>query len=173
LRIIARPLGAPLWLLFCYDNTGNLYKCSLGTYPKVGVDQARNRAHKLRLKVKAITPAQKPKAKHRGITVEQLILLYEGSCPTSTHWGRQKASLLYALEPFLYHKWDNINLKQLQSYIDAYPSRGRAISLLRTIVKWGENNGIIKMRTQRIMRPPPPQSRARIAARTDSSSEGG
>lgn len=162
LRLVVTPSTDPCWLLFCYDKDDRLEKSLLGRYPRMGVEEAREKAWKLRLQVKGIA---KPRRSTHNITLEKLVILYENSHATSVSWGRQKDRIVYALEPFAFRPWATINPKELQEYIDSYPSPGsmeKVVQAVKAIVVWGQKSGIIEM-SMNTLTPPKAQrpSRAR------------
>jgi Arm DNA-binding domain len=145
LRLVVTPSGAPRWLLFCYNEQGTLEKRSIGHYPRIGIEEAREQAWKLRLKVKGFAG----KATHPSeITLEKLVLLYETHCAKSVHWGDLKNDIIYALKPFVFCSLKAINTKKLKKYIDGYSSPGNMKKVLiktRAIIAWGEESGAIKL----------------------------
>jgi hypothetical protein len=147
LRLVVTSSADSRWLLFCYDKVGKLKKSSLGRYPKIGVEEARERAWKFRLQAKGIA---RPRRSTSNITLEKLIILYENSHETSVHWGKLRDRIIYALRPFVFRPWMKIGLNELQKYIDSYPSPGgmeKVLMAVKTIVAWAQEGGIIKIPT--------------------------
>src|ERR1700729_3070092 len=60
LRLIVTSSASPCWLLFCYNEQGKLEKRSIGYYPAITVEEARERAWKLRLQVKGFVRKASP-----------------------------------------------------------------------------------------------------------------
>jgi hypothetical protein len=148
LRLVVAPLTDPRWLFFCYNKDGRLEKGSIGRYPRIGVEEAREKAWRLRLQVKGIA---RPRHSIRYITLEKLLILYENSHETPVDWGRQKDKIVYALKPFVFRPWAKIDPKELQEYIDNYPSPGnmrKVRQAVRAIVAWGQENGVARMSTK-------------------------
>jgi hypothetical protein len=166
LRLVVTPLADPRWLFFCYNKDGRLEKSSLGRYPRVGVEEAREKAWRLRLQVKGISGRRSGAP---DITLERLLMLYEHSRTTSIYWGRQKDKVVYVFKPFLFHSFAAIDLRKLQKYIDNYPSPGAMRSALRqvkTIVTWGKGSGIINI-SMNTLTPPKARSRSDAGRRRD------
>jgi hypothetical protein len=151
--VVTRPPMDPRWLLYCYNEDGRLEKTSLGHYPRMGAEEAREKAWKLRLRVKGIA---RPRRSGPDVTLEKLIILYENSHETSVHWGRQKDRIVHAFRPFVFRPWAKIDTKELQEYIDSYPSPGnmeKALQAVRAIVAWGKGSGIIDISMNTLTRP--------------------
>ena len=153
LRLIVRPSADPIWLLFCYGSDGTLERRPLGTYPKIGIEEARRRAWKCRLQVKGF---DRPRKRPSRITLEELFILYEGTCQVTKDWGRQKSTTHFALKPFVFRPWSSLLRQQLQKYIDSYESPGSmhtAVYALNKVVAWAEGSGIIDKSSQPLTRP--------------------
>jgi hypothetical protein len=161
LRLVVTPTKDPRWLLFCYNKDGRLEKSSLGRYPIMGVEEARDRASKLRLQVKGIArPRQST-----SVTLERLVIFYENGHETSAYWGRIKDRIFYTFRPFVFRAWEKMSLKELQEYIDSYPSPGnmrKVLETVRAIVAWGQENGIVRMSANTLT---PPKARRSIRRR--------
>ena len=163
LRLIVRPSADPIWLLFCYGSDGTLERRPLGTYPKIGIEEARRRAWKCRLQVKGF---DRPRKRPSRITLEELFILYEDTCRVPKDWGRQKSTTYFALKPFVFRPWSGLLRQQLQKYIDGYESPGSmhtAVYALNKVVAWAEGNGIIDKSPQPLTRP---KARSRSAGTT-------
>jgi hypothetical protein len=130
LRLVVTPSADPRWLLFCYDKNGRLEKNSLGRYPRIGVEEARKKAWELRLQVKGIVRQRRSTP---DLTLERLMQLYEDSCTTSVRWGRLKDNVIHTLRPFAFNSWAEVDLDELQEYIDSYPSQGNMLGVLRAV----------------------------------------
>ncbi len=163
LRLIVTPSADPRWLLFCYNKDGRLEKSSLGRYPLIGVEEAREKAWRLKLQVKGIAG---PRPSTPDITLERLVMLYENSRATSIYWGQLKYNIAYALRPFLFRPLTAIDLGELQEYIDSYPSPGNIRKVLRevkAIVGWGNKSGVINISMNTLV---PPRARRSIRRRS-------
>jgi hypothetical protein len=157
LRLIVRPSADPNWLLFCYRADGKLEKRTLGSYPKISIEEARKRAWKCRLQVKGL---DRPRKQSSSITLEKLFILYEDTCRVSDWWGRKKGTVFFVLKPFVFQPWTRLSWHRLQEYIDGYESPGTmhsAVYALNKVLAWAEERGIIAESAQRLI---PPKARA-------------
>ena len=145
LRLIVTPSASPRWLLFCYNEHGTLEKRSIGYYPTIRIEEARERAWKLRLQVKGfIRKTNSPS----DITLEKLLLLNENHCAKSASWGQTKNEIIYTLKPFAFCSLHTINIKKLRKYIENYPfpaSMKKVLVTVGVIIAWADESGVIKL----------------------------
>ena len=145
LRLVARPVEPPLWMLYCYDSDRHLEKRLLGMYPAIEISKARKKAWNLRVKTKKLARPGKSPA---GVTLDQLFLLYEDCHPTSIYWGRNKAKYFKLISSFTSSSWNHTSCKKLQRYIDGHhaplQNLQAATRAINKVVAWAEKNGIIE-----------------------------
>jgi hypothetical protein len=164
LRLIVRPSADPIWLLFCYGSDGKLEKRSLGTYQKIGIEKARRRAWECRLQVKGF---DRPRKRASSITLAELFILYEDTCPVSNEWGRLKSRTFFTFKPLIFQPLHRLSRQRLQSYIDSYEAPGSMRNTLYTlnkVVAWAEDCGLIHKSFQPLT---PPGARSRFGAIRD------
>jgi hypothetical protein len=144
LRLIVTSSASPCWLLFCYNEQGKLEKRSIGYYPAITVEEARERAWKLRLQVKGFVRKASPSSE---LTLERLLLLRESHCAKSTSWGNIKNDIVRILKPFAFCSLQEVNTKKLKIYIENYPypaSMKKALITTGVIIAWAEESSVIE-----------------------------
>jgi hypothetical protein len=115
----------------------------LGTYIRIGIEEARRKAWKCRLEVKGFS---RPRKQPSGRTLEELFILYEDTCQVPNWWGRLRDKTFFALKPLVSRPWTSLSQQRVQKYIDRYVSPGSArmvVYALNKVLAWAEDSCLI------------------------------
>ena len=111
----------------------------LGDYPEMGIEIAREKTWHIRIKAAGVGK------KGRGeISLIELIDKYDKLAPKPSTWPKMKITLLHVFRPYCALSVTELRSNDFQNYIVSYPAQliiRRGLSMLRTILPWGEDNG--------------------------------
>ena len=140
LRLFIIPDHQPMWT-FMLRNPGEKYqKVKLGTYPQISVEKAREIAWRFRKKIAKI----ETKGRSEKIRLIELLEKYDQFGPKRSYWSAEKTKLIYVFRPFCPRKVTDLTSGEFEEFVASYPAQGsmrRGLSLLRTVLRWGKENG--------------------------------
>jgi integrase len=150
LRLRFTPAGAKTWALACRDRMGRMRRFSLGSYPNVGLAEARDEARSLRVKVRdegADPTAERKRdraigrdAKAGKGTLAAVIDLYQaGRGKDLKSWAAGRKTIDRVFADLLPKPVATLSAVDLQMAADAYlakPSAALAVRTLRPVLKW-------------------------------------
>jgi integrase len=155
LRLRATPAGARTWGMACRDGAGRMRRFTLGTYPALGIAEARDAASTLRQRVQhegADPTADKRRrraeteAARAGIgTLGAVLEAYgakEGKRLKS--WGASRKRVAVVFESLLGRPASGLTVGDMQLAVDRYPSAMSAAFAVRTIrpaLRWAAAPG--------------------------------
>ena len=162
LRLRVTPAGSTSWVLGCRDREARLRRFPLGSWPAVGLSEARDAARALREKVRA--EGADPIAERRreraigqdakaGIgTLASLLDLYERQeCGGLKSWMESRKRIAVVFKPLMSRPVATMTLADLQLTADSYTSErtGKAspksaafaVRTLRPALKWAAHTG--------------------------------
>jgi integrase len=169
------------WVLACRDRAGAMRRFPLGTYPTMGVADAREAARQLHHKVKhagadPIKEARQERsqasdARHGIGTLAAILDIYgERKGNQLKSWADSRKRVEVVFKPLLDKAVASMTIGDLQLVADAYPfpqSASFAVRSLRPALKWASQPGrayLAKALTE-ITQPMPPIARQRTLSR--------
>lgn len=155
LRLRLTPAGGKSWVLACRDGFNRMRRFPLGTYPALGISEARETARALHMKVKhegADPVADRRRnraagdAAREGVgTLQALINVYERQRGGDLRsWPEAKRRIEHVFKPFLSRPLAALRCGDLQLQADGYPARqsaSAAVRYLRPILRWATAPG--------------------------------
>jgi integrase len=167
LRLRVSQAGTATWVLGCRDAQGKPRRFPLGSYPTLGLAQARLNARELRERVRKghdpIKEAQQARERAAApkpeiATLTTLLDSYEkdvGDRRRSWAEARRRIESVFASHLDI----DTLTITEpaLQLTVDAHPSRssaGAAVRYIRPVLKWGAKRGLVARGTGRELSQP-------------------
>ena len=157
LRMRFAASGGRTWVLACRDRLGRMRRFPLGSYPAMGIADAREAARTLHGQVKhqgadPVADRRRERAMgaaaRQGIgTLKALLDLYagpQGAAPKSFAQGRRRIDLV--LKPELALPVATLTAGELQQVADRYPYPKAASFVIRTLrpaLKWAAERGYV------------------------------
>jgi integrase len=190
LRLRVTPAGSASWVLGCRDREGRIRRFPLGSWPGVGLSEARDAARTLRERVRAagadpIAERRRERAigqdARAGIgTLASLLDLYERQeCGALKSWPESRKRIAVVFKPLMSRPVATMTLGDLQLTADGYTSErtGRvspksaafAVRTLRPVLKWAAHTGrgYVSEELARISTPGDVKPRKRILSRDE------
>jgi len=152
LQLRIMPTGVRTWVLRCSDSAGRSRRFVLGSYPKVGVAEARRLARSLREDIrKGADPIAEAKAKRAAAradhadTLGTLVELYARHKGKNLRtWPDAKRRIASVFAKSMETALPDLRLGTLQLQADQWPaqlSAAAAVRYLRPILKWAAAPG--------------------------------
>lgn len=181
LRLRLTPAGTTSWVLACRDRLGRMRRFPLGSYPRMGISEARSEARVLHTRVKQ--DGSDPVAERRrdramgaatraGIgTLGAVLDVYgekRGNAQKAWREARQRIDLIF--KPLVAKPAETLNGRDFQLLADGYASQssaGYAVRSIRPALKWAAHRGYLSEDAARIHPPAPVQRRKRILTRDE------
>jgi integrase len=181
LRLRLTPGGAATWVLACRDRHGRMRRFPLGSYPTLGISEARNEARSLHTRVKQDGADPIAERRHdRAVgaaakagegTLAALLDLYaEKRGGELKRWGEAKRSVMVVFKPLLSRPLAALAARDFQMLADGYKAKhsgGAAVRYVRPILKWGATRGYVVPEVATIHLPAPVRRRKRILTRDE------
>jgi len=181
LRLRLTPAGAMSWVLACRDREGRMRRFPIGSFPAVGVSDARAEARALHVKVKqqGADPVADRKRERAiandakaGIgTLSALLNLYEGQRgETQKRWAASRRMIEMVFEPHLNRPLATMKAGDLQLAADGWRSKQSAASgvrYLRPILKWAAHRRYVAPELAALATPAPITRRQRVLSRDE------
>ncbi len=181
LRLRLTPGGAATWVLACRDRHGRMRRFPLGSYPALGISEARNEARSLHTRVKHDGADPIAERRHdRAVgaaakagegTLAALLDLYaEKRGHELKRWGEAKRSVKVVFKPILPRPLVALLARDFQMLADGYKAQhsgGAAVRYVRPILKWGATRGYLASEVAMIHLPTPVRRRKRILTRDE------
>ena len=181
LRLRLTPKGAATWVLACRDRQGRMRRFPVGSYPALGISEARNEARSLHTRVKhegADPIAERRHERALGAaaragegTLAALIDLYEQKRGfAQKRWPEARRSVSKVFRSLLATPLETLSARDFQMLADGYTSphsSGAAVRYVRPILKWGANRGYLSADAGAIHLPAPVRRRKRVLAREE------
>jgi len=181
LRLRLTPAGAAAWVLACRDRQGAMRRFPLGSYPALGVSEARTKARALHHKVKqegADPIAERRRERAMGEaaragegTLASVLDLYGRMVGAGQKsWGEARKRVDLVFRALLKRPAETLTARDFQLAADAYPSQASASHAVRTIrpaLKWAAHRGYLADDIARIHPPAPVKRRDRVLSRTE------
>jgi integrase len=181
LRLRLTPAGAKSWALACRDREGRMRRFLLGTFPTMGISEARTEARSLHARVKqegADPTADRRRQRAMGNaakagvgTLKAILDLYGETVGNHQKaWGgaRQRIDLIW--KPLLPRPSEVLQRRDLQMLADAYKSQSSAafaVRSFRPVLKWAARRGYVPEDLTRIVPPVPVGRRQRVLSRDE------
>jgi integrase len=175
LRLRVTPAGAASWILGCRDRQGHARRFPVGSFPAMGISDARDGARDLRARVMAGADpiadrrrerAQAEAAKNGDGTLRALLDLYEHKRGTALRsWAHSRKRVDRVFARFLRHPVATLTASALQMVADDYPaapSASFAVRTLRLVLKWAAQRGIADSKLADLRAPEPVKRRKRV-----------
>jgi integrase len=162
LRLRVSPAGSTSWILGCRDREGRVRRFPLGSWPAVGLREARDAARALREKVRGegVDPISE-RRRERAIgqdakagvgTLTALLDLYERQqCGELKSWPESRKRIAVVFKPLMSRPVATMTLGDLQLTADGYisarsgkaspKSAAFAVRTLRPALKWAAHMG--------------------------------
>jgi integrase len=181
LRLRLTPAGAATWVLACRDRHGRMRRFPLGSYPAVGISEARDEARGLHTRVKregADPIAERRRDRAVGAaaragegTLAALLDLYaEKRGADLKRWGEAKRCVEVVFRSLLRRPLESLVARDFQMLADGYKaqhSAGAAVRYVRPILKWGASRGYLAPGAATIHLPAPVRRRKRVLTRDE------
>ena len=183
LRLRITPAGARTWLLGARDKGGRPRRFTLGSFPDMGIADAREaaRAMRQRVKVEGADPiAERRRVRAEAVaardgigTLTSLIDLYERQhAAGQRRWEESRRMICRTFAPFLNRPLGELTLPDLQLATDSYKSKyagAAAARCLRPILKWASGPGrkYVSAELVQLSAPATPRRRDRVLDRSE------
>jgi integrase len=181
LRLRITPAGARNWVLGTRDREGRIRRFPLGTYPALGISEARTAARKLYVQVKdggadPIAQARRDRAIGRdaadGIgTLAALLRLYgEKRGVDLRSWHGQRKAIENVFAKHLERPLATMATADLQLTADSHGARmsaALAVRCLRPVIKWAAKRGYAPAGLSDLHQPATVQRRERVLSRDE------
>ena len=181
LRLRFTPSGGKSWVLACRDREGRMRRYPLGTYPAMGIREARDAARALHVKVKQegadlVAERKRVRAIARdakaGIgTLAALVALYEDKESSKLkRWPECRRRIESVFVPHLDRPLATLKAADLQMTADAWEaqqSASAAVRYLRPIVKWAERRQYVAAGVADIVPPATVGRRKRVLSHAE------
>src|SRR5690348_8040647 len=141
LRLRITPAGSRTWVLACRDRRGSMRRFGLGSFPQMGISQARDAAQATRARVKEGVDPIADKRRERAIgraakegtgTLASLLALYGrqrgGDLRT---WDESKRRIEVVFKAFLVRPLVDLDARTINMHADAYQSKQAAAAAVR------------------------------------------
>jgi integrase len=181
LRLRLTPAGSKSWVLACRDREGRMRRYPLGSYPTVGISEAREAARALHVQVKQV--GADPVAERRreraiakdakaGInTLSSLLTLYAANGGSQLKsWAECRRRIESVFSKQLNSALATLNLAELQLAADTWPSKqsaAAAVRYLRPILKWAAHRRYVLAELATIAPPATVGRRDRVLSREE------
>jgi integrase len=181
LRLRLTPAGAASWVLACRDRLGRMRRFPLGTFPDMGISEARGEARALHTRVKR--EGADPVADRRrdlaigaaakaGIGTLAAVLDIYGARQGKTlkSWPHSRKRVERVFKPLLPKAVADLTAADLQMAADAYPAAQSAAFAVRTIrpaLKWAAHRGHLSPALANLRSPAPVRRRRRVLDRDE------
>ncbi len=155
LRLRVTPAGGVTWALACRDRHGRMRRFSLGTFPTMGISEARTEARVLHTKVKRegadpTAQARRERAMsanaRAGVgTLAAVLELYaekRGSAQKAWPQARKRIEALF--RPLLQKPAEALTAADFQMLADRHPAASTAslaVRSVRPVLKWASTHG--------------------------------
>lgn len=181
LRLRVTPAGATSWVLGCRDREGRMRRFPLGSWPAVGLSDARKLAKALRVKVRqdgADPIAERRRELARGKaakagvgTLAAVLNMYgEKRGNAQKAWGEARKRIDLIFKPLLSRPSEAVTRQDIQMLADAYASQSSAsyaVRSLRPALKWAAEREYVPEDLARIRPPAPVRRRKRVLANAE------
>jgi integrase len=181
LRLRVTPAGSATWVLACRDRLGRMRRFPLGSYPAIGISEARSEARALHTKVRqeGVDPIAERrreraigKAAKVGIgTLAAVLAIYERHQGKNLKsWPSSRVRIERVFKPLLRRAVAELELSELQMAADAYHATQSAAFAVRTIrpaLKWAAHRGYIAAELAGIRTPATVKRRRRVLNRDE------
>jgi integrase len=182
LRLRITPSGSASWVLGCRDREGRIRRFPLGSWPAIGLSDARNAARMLHVKVRGesgVDPiAERRRTRAMGEaakaglgTLSAALTLYgikRGDAQRA--WGEARKRIDLIFKPLLSRPAETLTRQDFQMLADAYPSQSSAsyaVRSLRPALKWLAQRAYLTEETSRLHPPAPVKHRKRVLTREE------
>lgn len=175
LRLRLTPTGAKTWVLACRDRHGRMRRFRLGSYPAVGISEARDAARAMHAEVeKGADPIADRKrdramgqAAKGGVGTLGALLDSYGDKPGKElkSWADSRKRIDVVFKPLLQRPATALTATDLQMQADAYPSgqsAAFAVRSVRPVLKWAAQRGYVSPDLARLYSPAPVKRRKRV-----------
>lgn len=176
LRLRLTPAGSKTWALACRDRLGRMRRFPLGSYPTMGISDARDAARALRPKVKheGVDPiadrrrerAMGEAAKAGVGTLAALLDTYtEKRGKTLKSWAEAHKRIKLIFKPLLGLPVGTLAARDFQMLADAYPavmSAAFAVRSVRPALRWAAQHHYVSEELARLHPPATVQRRKRV-----------
>jgi integrase len=181
LRLRLTPAGAAKWVLACRDRLGRMRRFPLGTFPDMGVSDARGEARALHTKVKkegADPVADRRRdlaigaAARAGVgTLAAVLDIYSAHRgKTLKSWPHSRKRVELVFKRLLPRAVADLTAADLQMAADTYPAAQSAAFAVRTIrpaLKWAAQRGHLSPALTNLLSPAPVRRRRRVLDRDE------
>jgi integrase len=181
LRLRLTPAGAANWVLACRDRLGRMRRFPLGTFPDMGVSDARGEARALHTRVKK--EGADPVADRRrdlaigaaakaGLgTLAAVLDIYSAHRgKTLKSWPHSRKRVELVFKRLLPRAVADLTTADLQMAADAYPAAQSAAFAVRTVrpaLKWAAQRGHLSPALANLLSPAPVRRRRRVLDRDE------
>ena len=181
LRLRLTPAGSTTWVLACRDRFGRMRRFRLGSFPEVGISEARAAARTLHVRVKqdGVDPvADRRRQRAEGnspdratATLAGLLARYEEKVGgQQKRWTETRRRIEKVFKAHLTQPLSTVSTRDIQLTADAYPalmSASAAVRYLRPILKWAAQRGYVDHDRYKIKPPAPVKRRVRVLSREE------
>ena len=165
------------WVLGCRDVAGRARRFQLGTWPSMGLKEAREAARSLRVEVRKgsdpIAEARQRRYEARRavdvdegvITLSDVVDAYERAVGASQRsWARARQLVVHVFSKKLLRVALELAAPELQGVVDRHPSAtsaGAAVRYLKPVLRWAAKRGLVATGLGAVLEQPTDAQRTR------------